>query len=552
MPSPMPGHQSAAPGLPVRLLQFLLLALAPVALYGNFLDSPLVFDDLPYLLDPHPDYLRVVFSLDSRWLPYATIEWTRVMLGGDMIWFRLGNLALHIANVFLLFLLLRRLFEAVIPAEGAPRPDAPHGGVLASSWLAFAGALIFAVHPVAVYGVAYLVQRTILMATLFALATWLLFLEGLVRGRQRWLLASVLAYLLAALSKEHAIMVPAVSAALFILLRKPDRQSLARVGPTFLLYGMAGAFIVFQIKTSGILGYPYEPNGVALLSWRGIAPEFYYPLSVLSQSFLYFKYLWLWLVPDPAWMSVDMLENFATRLWTWPESAGLAGFVVYPIVAMRLLLLRGRKGLLGFAMLCPWLLFATELSSVRIQEIFVLYRSYLWMPCIFAALPFLLQKVPARYAAALFFAAILAVVPATWNRLTVFADPILLWDDALQLALKRSVPGTGRIYHNRGVAYLNRGYYPQAIQDFDDGIMLLPGYSELYNDRAVAYLKTGKYDLALRDYDMAIRLKSNYYNPYLGRAEVLEALGNPVAARRDYEKSCMLGVAEACDKSAGD
>ena len=42
------------------------------------------------------------------------------------------------------------------------------------SWYAFAGACFFVAHPVAVYGVAYLVQRSILMATLFGLYPFLL------------------------------------------------------------------------------------------------------------------------------------------------------------------------------------------------------------------------------------------------------------------------------------------------------------------------------------------------------------------------------------------
>ena len=528
-------------------LQLLLLTLAVGLLYGNFLSSPLVFDDRSFVQRSLPEIQKIFFSLDSRWLPYSSFNWTRNLPGESLVWWRLGNLALHIANTFLLFLLLRRLFAAVLPEEYAHSNSA-----LPLPWLAFFGALIFALHPVAVYGVAYLVQRSILMATMFALLTWLFFCEGLLRNRQRWLLASAATYLLAVLSKEHAIMTPAVCAALLLLLHKPDKQLWARVGPTFLLYGLAAAFLIYQFKSKNVLGYAYEPDGVKLLSRGGvysIDQAIAHPLSILTQSYLYFKYFWLWLVPNPAWMSVDMLENFATRFWTWPETAGLAGFIVYPLVAAYLLLKRGSIGLLGFALLCPWLLFATELSTVRIQEVFVLYRSYLWMPCLFAALPFLLQKLSAKYSVAILFAVVLAITPVTWNRLTVFSDPVLLWDDAMRVAKKTSYFGTWRIYHSRGMAYLDQELYPQAIQDLSEGIRLLPNDSRSYTVRGVAYLKTENYTQALIDFNMAIQLDSGYWNPYLGRAQVYEALGNPVAAMRDYAQSCQLGVSEVCAKA---
>lgn len=534
-------------GQRIFMLQLLLLAVAITLLYGNFLASPLVFDDHSFFQAILPELRQTAFSLDLRRLPQATFEWTRALPGENLWWWRMGNLLLHITNTFLLLLLLRKLFAAVLAGENATPPA---NNMLSSSWLAFFGALMFALHPVAVYGVAYLVQRTGLMATLFALLTWWLFSTGLQRNRQGWLLASAATYLLAVLSKEHAIMVPAVCAALLLLLRKPDKQLFSQVWPTFLLYGLVAVFILYQIKHSTILGHAYEPGGAALLLRKSIDPATAYPLSVLTQSFLYFKYVGLWLVPNPAWMSVNMLENFAARLWTWPETAALIAFIGYPIVALRLLLQRGRNGLLGFALLCPWLLFATELSTVRIQEVFVLYRSYLWMPGVFAALPFLFQKLPAKYSAAILITITLAFIPATWNRLTVFSDPVLLWGDALRLAPPGNAVGTGKIYLNRGVAYAEQKLFPQAIQDLSEAIRLIPRNSVLYSNRATAYRESGQYALALDDYNIALRLNPNVPPAYLDRAKVHEVLGNSIDALRDYAQSCQMGMVEGCAKSA--
>jgi hypothetical protein len=526
-----------------------ILALAAAAMYGHFLWNPIVFDDNNFFGGPvHPDYLET-FSFQPRWLPYATFEWTRVALGLNVIWFRLGNLALHIAVTGALFLFLRALFEAALPPRPAADSDTAARDPLSPLWLAFFGALIFALHPAAVYAVAYLIQRTTLMAMLFTLVMWYFFLKGVAKGSQWWLIASAGAYLLAVLGKEHAIMAPAVALAMLFLVRRFDRHLLKQVGLTFVLYAVIAVWIVIRVKQGGIIGLAYEPRGVEQLSILEIDPRFAYPLSILTQSFLFFKYLLIWMLPNPAWMSIDMYESFATRFWSWPHTAGLLAFVLYPIVAIWLLMKRGKQGLLGLAMLCPWLMFATELSTVRIQESFVIYRSYLWMPGVFAGLPFLFQKTPAKRTAVVLTALALVMAPATWGRLVTFTSPLLVWDDAARLIQgKDSRPGVERIYHNRGLHFSKLGFTKEALIDLNKAILLNPKHILAYNDRGATYLAAGKYLLALKDFDQAIALNPKFFRPYLGRALAYEGLNDSKAAMSNYKDLCRLGFVEGCSK----
>ncbi len=531
------------------VFSLLALCLPVTLLYGQFLWNPVVFDDIYFFNGSiHEQYLNKVFSLDLRWLPYATLEWTHALLGLDLIWFRLGNLALHLATTITLFLFLRRLFERVLLDSGE---------TLSPYWLAFFGSLIFALHPASVYAVAYLVQRSMLMATLFTVLTWCLFLEGLIRDNRRWLLASAVSYFFAVFSKEHAIMIPAVTIALLLLVsNQPIRQRLMLIWPTFVLYGLIGGFVVIQVRTGHVLGQAYEPIAANYLSLLG--PDFNvrlaYPLSMLTQCFLFFKYLWVWLAPSPAWMSVDMPQSFARSLWSWPETAGLIGFIVYPVIAIRLLLQRGLKGLLGFALLCPWLLFATELSTVRIQESFVLYRSYLWMAGAFAALPFLCQKLSAKQAAITLICVAVFITPLSWLRLTTFSHPLLLWDDAAQLIenAEEKPLGIDRIFYNRGTELVKAKHYADAIEDLNK-VIKLKGYYEgyAYQNRASAYLESGQYLLALSDINKAIELlpARNNVKLYIGKALALDGLNDSTAAMQAYKQACLLGVPTACQKA---
>ncbi|MGZ4995436.1 MAG: hypothetical protein ACXV79_14880 [Methylobacter sp.] len=532
---------------------FSLLALCfPVALlYSQFFWNPVVFDDIHFFDGSvHEQYLGKVFSFDLRWLPYATFEWTRALLGLELIWFRLGSLALHLAATVILFLFLRRLFEQVLPANDE------NSETLSPHWLAFFGALIFALHPASVYAAAYLIQRSTLMATLFALLTWRLFLEGLIRDNYRWLLASAITYFLAVFSKEHAIMTPAVTIALLLLVNNQStRQRLMLVWPTFVLYGLIAGFVIFQVRSAHILGQAYEPVAENYMSLPGydFNEHLVYPLSILTQSFLFFKYLWVWIAPSPAWMSVDMPQVFARSLWSWPETAGLLGFIVYPVIAIRLLLQKGLKGLLGFALLCPWLLFATELSTVRIQEPFVLYRSYLWMAGAFAALPFLCQKLNRKQAAiALTFVALL-MAPLSWLRLATFSHSLLLWDDAARQVenIEGKRLGIARIFYNRGKELILVKHYAEAIEDFNKVIELKGGYiGYAYQNRGAAYLGSRQYLLALNDFNKAIELvPTNKVKLYWGKANALEGLSEPAAAMQAYNQACLLGLSTACQKT---
>ena len=516
-------------------LQIALLLLAVLALYAGSLHAPFVFDDIVYFSDPEniAKYSHKHFSFDLRWLSYATISWTANWFGLDIFWLRLGNVVLHAANAIALFFLLRRLFQVTLVSS-----DTSNDMPASLAWFAFFGALIFALHPVAVYGVAYFIQRSTLMATLFVLLMLRVYLEGLLRGGWYWMLAAVLFYFAALYSKEHSILAPGVALALTFLIRKPSAALIKQIAPYAILLALLAATVIYIAVARGLLGAAYEPYAIM----QGVTdlPNIYL-LSIFTQSWLFFKYLGLWLLPNPAWMSVDMREPLAMSLFDW-HILGLIAFLAYFCGAVWLLLKQGRMGLLGFALLFPWILFLTELSTVRIQEPFVLYRSYLWMPGLFAALPVVFGWFSSKKAFILLGVVSLLLIPLALNRLHTFSAIFLLWDDAEKLVRNRPyVYGAERIYFSRGTELGHLRRYDEAIADFDKAIATPHPFDFMYDNRATAYYSLGKYQEALRDYDRAIALNPNNPNSYNGRALTYRALGNFAAAQEDFTKSCAMG-----------
>lgn len=551
---------------------FLLLG-AVAALYGQFLHNPIVFDDLYFFMQDNDGHSAIEkFAnpslLDLRALPYATLAWSAQLFGFGLPPFRIENLLLHWLVVAVLALFVLRLYRTVLlnpsvrgepvephfPSTSSGR-TAPKANTAQANTGMVAAVLIvtslFALHPVAVYAVGYLVQRTIVMATLFGVLALWAYLHGSNKNSKVWLWSSVGLYLLATHSKEHVIMLPAVMVAMTVLVHEDWRVRLRQNWPVFAGYAAVVLLTVAQIR--GVIGHSYEINAGEMLD--GVPPENAYFFSLLTQSWLFFKYGLLWLLPNPGWLSVDMREPLAQGFFS-VYGAALTAYLLYGFIALKLLLKRGRAGLVGFALLFPWLMFATEFSTLRVQEIFVLYRSYIWALGGVILLPLVLMQLNARLTMVLsvLFAATLFMISI--ERLSSFSHPIVLWDDAEKLVKDRpSLPGVGRIYYNRGTEYFKAGMLEKALPDLQTATRLSPKLSAAFGNLGLVYSKTGQHEAAIKAFSHAIELDSEQKaNPdfkyYYSRATAYEAAGRLREAVVDYKVSCLLNGKMGCDKTS--
>ena len=518
-------------------------------MYGQFLHNPIIFDDLYFfLLDNNGHSAIEKFTspmlLDLRALPYATLAWTAQVFGFGLPPFRIENLLLHWLVVVALMLFVPRLYRIVLPATQSG--DDKTGMAVA----AMISASLFALHPLSVYAVGYLVQRSIVMATLFSVLALWAYLHGSLARSKAWMWASVGLYFLATHSKEHAIMLPAVAAAMTILVYPDWRKRLRQFWPVFLGYAAVAVLTLAQAR--GVLGHVYEINAPEMLD--GVLPEHVYLYSVLTQSWLFFKYGLLWLLPNSAWISVDMREPLAPGVFS-VYGISMLVYLSFGLMALRLLLRRGRAGLIGFALLFPWLMFMTEFSSVRIQEIFVLYRSYLWAFGGVMVLPLLLMQLNARLAVVLSVSCAAAFFMMSMERLATFSHPVLLWDDAEKLVKDRQeLPGVGRIYYNRGTEWLKEDMLDKALPDLQEATRLSPRLSAAFGNLGLVYSRTGQNELAIQAFSRAIALDEEQKAPpsfkhYYSRAVAYEAQKQWRKAAVDYKVSCLL-AGKGCDKTS--
>ena len=518
-PIRLPYTQSAIP------LARLWLALACVLLYSKFLGNPWSFDDMymfgdDKMLRAYSE--KLFFDFNLRWFSYVTFGWTYNFFGTDLFWHRVVNLALHATVVLGLYAFLKQLFTHVLQGEAAGNENAARA--------AFWGALLFAVHPLSVYGEGYLIERSIVMATLFSILAMHAFLMGLSGKGHKWYFLAAAWYFVAVFSKEHAVMLPLALLALIPLVRNDYRTLVRELLIPFIVYFSISLLVV--LKAKGILGTPYEQHAMEMLSTIAKAKgetgtvTNAFGLSILLQGYLFFKYLMLWMVPNVNWMSIDLQQQFPGAMMQWPETIGLLAYIGYPVLVGRLIFKGGKKGLLGYALIFPWIMFFTEFSTVRMVETFVLYRSYLWMISMPVALPILLGKMDSKRENGVLVAIVLVLAVLAWNRLNTFTNDLRLWEDVVAKLPKEKTSGMYRAYLNRGVANATRGQNSEALEDLNRAVELNPKSTSSLVSRGALKNNMGRFNDAYADLTQASEIDPRYAGAYANRALSQFNLGN--------------------------
>lgn len=520
-----------------------VIAALAAALYLPFLGNPWVFDDRTFFSGGPIFYFHATTPLGVglRLPPYFSLAMTET-LGGSMAVHRSISLLFHIACALALY---RLLYDLQRLAAQPGRVATPEGGLDTDAAVRAAiVAAAFAIHPVAVYAAGYLIQRTMLFATLFSLLSLLFLLRGLRRDSHSDAVAAAMMYWLAVLSKEHALPLPAAALPLLALANVPYRFALRHFA-IYLAACAPAAFFAVLLST-GLIGSAYEDAFRAIstqmeaVGGEGAAA---YPMamSMATQAGLFFRYLALWLWPDPGAMSIDLRVDF---LGTWSAGwivAKALAFIACGALGVALLWRRGAARIAGFGLLYFWLLYLVEFTVVRFQEPFVLYRSYLWAPGIACLVLAALSPVPRRALIAAGAVACLALGIAARDRLASFSSGLLLWEDAVAKLPQRAVPWGSRTMVNLGREYLYAGQPGKALETAERCIARYPETAQCRYARGAIRLHQQDFERARADLSRVLEMQpaSAIVHHRLGLA--LEGLGRMAQAQASYRRASELG-----------
>lgn len=462
-----------------------LLAALLAIVYWPSLSAPLIFDDA-LLASPEfwVDYGSIT-NLKVRTLSYGSFVWIQQIFGERWEVQRLFNVLIHALNCGLLFF----FYRSFVPYFVRPSPE-PNGKTH-RQWALWVAILWFAINPMAVYAVAYLTQRSILMATTCTLLLLISVLRALETGRWQYWVASLVAYLAALLSKEYAIMTPLIAVAIYVAVKRPSPGALFRgLAATGVVVALGG-YALYK-RYGGLVGTAFDDASITFASQLATlsadVQKNLWPLSILNEMRLFFEYGWRWFFPSTRSMSIDMRPPFPLSLTDWPYVIAALGFVALALAAVFLLLkFRGRLSLLGFCLLIPLTLYATEFATVWIQDPFVLYRSYLWAIAVPGILFLVISLLSARWLALAATVMCVSLVDGAVDRVTTMASPLAVWDDAAKKLPLTLTVGQSRPFRARADSWRSKGEMNRALRDFQRSSRLGDNGEGLINSGTILY-----------------------------------------------------------------
>lgn len=511
------------------LLQIALIIALVIFIYWPAINGGFVLDDegllTEYSIFHTPDGLyRIWFTTDAPdyWpLTYTGfwIEWH--LFEKQTTGYHVVNITLHIAASLLLWATLRKLR---IPG-------------------AYLAALLFAVHPVNVQSVAWIIQlKNSLAMVWFLLAIWS-YAESEERYSAHaessadsrlpisdpWYCLSLLAFILAVLSKGSTATLPAILLIITWWQRGITKRALLRLAPFFLL---AAAFVVVNIW------FQAHANADAI---RHATPL----ERILGAGAVIWFYLYKALAPfDLAIVYPPWDIKPGNPLWWLPLAATIS--VTVALWQMRHTRF-GRPLLFAWAYFCIALIPVMGLTDVGFMRFSLVSDHYQHIAiigvvtlvaaaiCVFRhhVLEVLRDAVAVLAAAAVALLAVLAHQQAG-----LYKSAITYYKAALE-----KNPDSWLLHGNLGDAYVLEGKYREAIPELREALRINPDCADAHQYLGVALGMTRNLDEAIEHYQRAIELRPYNWRVRRELTDFLFSIGRRQAASDEARRA--LDVASA-------
>jgi tetratricopeptide (TPR) repeat protein len=289
--------------------------------------------------------------------------------------------------------------------------------LLLSSLAAFLGSLVFALHPIHVEAVAWIMAGGYAMAGAFALLSFALYLSG-----RTW--ASTLAFAAAGLTNPPAVVLPALVWGHMSLFQAKEAGERRRRAINFALMSAAAAGIVYL----NFVIFPQRYSGTTFDS------------AVAARSWLanLFAYLRLMVVP------LGLRTPYEGYIERWSDPRCLAGAAGFLLIGTGVLVLRRRSRLASFGLywffvgLLPTLTVWRKAAGMADRYVFLASFGFILVPIALLAarsdeglLPDDLRAKARKALAALAIVFVVFFAAVAWQRVRAWHDTETLFTDTL-------------------------------------------------------------------------------------------------------------------------
>lgn len=436
--------------------------------------------------------------------------------GDQATGFILTNLLLHLLNILLVYKLMMRWFKRFEPA--------------------FLTALLFAVHPMHVEGVAWISTRSSLLYSMFFLVGLIQYEKYIDHPKTGSYLLTILWALLSLLSKSMAATFPLVLFIVDYLHKRRFNTALVLEKLPFLILSVI--FGIVAIKASASFGH----------------------ITVLEQDYHIMERLLLIAYGISFYLVKLIIPINLSTIYAFPAAAdgNIPGWAIAPIIALvvfiaviwysrekrRLFIFGGLFFLLTISMVLPlfW-------SRIFITADRYTYLPYLGLFIIVASMLVSLWDKRGsleRGTVNLLYAAtglvFIMLVATTFNRIKAWHDTPTLLTDVIEK--RRSDSDMAHGYFYLGNYYDTKGNDEEAMKYYNLSLSRNPHYLLALNNRGI--LKGKHMDPgAVSDFDEAITLKPDYAEAYYNRGVAYYQLQQPDRACADWQEASRLGFKQA-------
>ncbi len=501
-------------------LSVILIALVTLVSFLSSLDNDFVnYDDTahvtqnPLIRDLSWNNIKGIFSTPviSNYVPLVSLSFSLdyALWGLNPFGYHLTNVMLHLINSLLVFALVLRLNNPLLPA--------------------LVVAVFFGVHPLHVESVAWVTERKDVLSTLFYLGGLLFYLRYREGCQSRFYVLSFAAFVLSLLAKPMAVTLPLIMFLCdYLSARSWSTRALLEKVP---FLGMSALFSVYtawahQYGAPGGFYALYVSNlgdNLLIACWGLI---FYLGKTFMPVQLSAFY-------PYPAEISLRLPTFFLPPILLLALAAGVWFSQRYT-----------RKVIFGSLFFLLTLL--PVLNVVQFHMLAAADR-YMYIPSIgifyLAGVAFqriYFWKIHWEKTKKVSLMVLLGVIVTTlgtltWQRSNVWQDSETLW-----LSVLKNDPGVPVVHNNLGNVYLKKGRMDAAIAEYKKAISLNPNDASLYNNLGAAYLKKGRLDAAIAEYRKAISLNPADALAYINLGNTYSSKGRLDAAIAEYRKAISL------------
>jgi hypothetical protein len=423
----------------------------------------------------------------------------------DPFYYHLDNLILHLCNTALVFSFIYLLSRKVA--------------------VAFIVTLLFGIHPLQVESVAWISERKGLLATFFFLQASISYLTYMKGKRGVYFGISLVAFILALLSKAVAVIFPLMLLLYdYLLFRKIDKRALLEKVPFFLISAVYAADTLFMHEQTGQLDHAQLTSSVEnfLLACRNVVFYIKHTVWPTELSAIY---------PIPKEVSVLLPEFFiplvilgimvALLFWTRKYTRTIIFGYLFFLVAI-----------LPVVRLVPFA------SGGSVMSDRYMYHSSIGLFFIAALFIDKLYRVEGDYrhyckvaSVVIIGIAVLLLSPMTHQRNKVWQNSEALWSDVVT---KHPSVSTARF--NLAHTYYDSGRLNEAIREYKEAIKLRKHYTKAQYNLGLAYAYSGQYDKAIEEFQNTISLDPDHVDAHMSLGRVYQHLGLLSKAIEEYRE----------------